>query len=139
MNPGLELDVLVAEKVMGQAIPREGFPASHRPTFPGAYYLPAYSTDIAAAWEVVEKLQSMQAEASLLMIKNPVVKTCRVRFMTENAEIAGHSQEQSMPHAICLAALKAVGWPERGSAEWIKQGGDPYDPSAKSGWPRRAP
>ena len=101
MSPGRELDALVAEKVMGGRRMR---------TTDARYYwnglntngeLPAYSTDIAAAWTVVERLGD----------KFNFIGKCAdgwnaVLFYDGNShgEIA-----PSAPHAICLAALKAVG------------------------------
>lgn len=53
LNPGRELDALVAEKVLGK--PRvDGL---IKPPDDISYGVPAYSTDIAAAWEVVEYLE----------------------------------------------------------------------------------
>lgn len=114
MKPGRELDTLVAEKVMEnhwcQLMPENacidgkprkcacgavGFPFEHRKP---------YSTDIAAAWEVVEKLNvsgyrmefvlGSQGDAYATFITG----ACRFRAVSGSA-----------PKAICLAALKAVG------------------------------
>jgi hypothetical protein len=75
MPPGHELDTLVAEKVLGVAKPTDQVHASHLdPVFYGAYWhcSPGYdegdvcewrpipfSTDLRAAWEVVEKLEPL--------------------------------------------------------------------------------
>jgi hypothetical protein len=67
MNAGRELDALIAEKVMG-VDPREIYPLDYQRVGPDGDEVPFldreevldevlhYSTDIAAAWEVVEKL-----------------------------------------------------------------------------------
>src|SRR3990172_8418422 len=65
---GRELDALVAEKVMGWTITawasgepwgnREIFEPSGRGPHRKAAHVPTYSTDIAAAWEVVQKLEA---------------------------------------------------------------------------------
>jgi hypothetical protein len=49
MNAGRELDALIAEKVFGQWLTSDRLYADHAP-------IPAYSTDIAAAWQVWRKV-----------------------------------------------------------------------------------
>lgn len=103
MQASRELDALVAEKVMGL----EPWPGKagcfkapivlHYQT-PKPCLPPEYSTDIAAAWQVVEKMQ----------------ETCEVSIEQKgtgwkvyfDAEWRG---AETVPHAICLAALEAVG------------------------------
>jgi len=116
---GRELDALVAEKVMGLSITTWGDPNS-----PIVGYdkftrdLPHYSTSISAAWEVVEKL---------IMIGSNVGHTWTMEYDLEDLAWdvgykgwdydTGWSWEMvdwpvtapTAPHAICLAALKAVG------------------------------
>lgn len=128
MKPGRELDALVAEKVMGWNRDHEKRKLSY-------YYgddlyaqdlitkltdveIPSYSTDIAAAWEVVERFQE---EHGLLMFlrANPngtyeisleCNGVCRDDWKDAACEFYGSSSGlDSAPHAICLAALKAVG------------------------------
>lgn len=114
LEPGRQLDALVAEKVMGRGWcqlmhenacvdgkPRKcacgatGFPFEHHPPF---------STDIAAAWEVVEKLNllgryDLRGEAAAWVLGEDI-----------NAdEWLVFAEGSSAPHAICIAALKAVG------------------------------
>jgi hypothetical protein len=114
VNPGRELDALVAEKVMGLPKPWQkymiedgardwfyergldsyGMSKHHR--------VPSFSTDIADAWAVVERL-----------------KDTHYNFQLENDQgeiepwIACFGQKSavssSAPHAICLAALRTVG------------------------------
>lgn len=107
MKPGRYLDAMVAEKVMGWR---------HDPgTYEGSRYLldpagarsaiPNYSTDIAAAWEVVEKLKGATAHFQLQSIPGGwSTRIFRVPAGLSNEEIA-----DTAPMAICLAALKAVG------------------------------
>lgn len=115
-----EIDALVAEKVMGKCYYR----AEHK-TFSGRYiykdrhlngwqkeeyvngrykewefYGPHYSTDIAAAWQVVEKLN----KDDFYMDYDINEYRCQFkkgRQMFERAETA--------PLAICKAALRTVG------------------------------
>lgn len=70
--------------------------------------LPHYSTDISAAWEIVNKLieedifiKLSWCEGWEIDVYNPEKK--RTYFLAEN---------KSAPKAICLAALKAVGGDE---------------------------
>jgi hypothetical protein len=121
MKPGRELDALIAEKVMG-------YPAFAKQVLEqlGAHLLgegehehclvcgrgidgtleclPYYSTDISAAWEVVEK-------AGLLK-RFTLEQTDHGWEVWDRNEVSGDdliAGGLSAPHAICLAALKAVG------------------------------
>lgn len=70
---------------------------------------PAYSTDIAAAWLVVENLREQGAHII------PIVGTaneCSISTIAsrERQYDDFHAEADTMPLAICLAALKAVGY-----------------------------
>ena len=100
MQPGRELDALIAEKVMGQntrglsGCGSWGCGCSSDP-YP---HLPKYSEDIAAAWRVVEKLDGTY---------EPVIERHGpgwTAWFDSNQAWA-----DTAPLAICLAALKAVG------------------------------
>lgn len=107
-----ELDALVAEKVMGLDVRAsdcdgddgcDGYFPGRSPEHGGP---PAYSTDIAAAWEVVEKLHDRGAV--LRLDAGPGGSTLAA------FEIVGHpgscgSSGTTAPLAIVLAALLAVG------------------------------
>ena len=90
MKPGRELDELVAKKVMGYK-----------------YKVLEYSTDIAAAWEVVEKMKDNGYE----IIIN--VNTCEIKMTYWND--AGQAARgvkifgDSIAMGICLAVLKEFG------------------------------
>lgn len=120
MKPGLELDILIAEKVMGEnvVINKSGSKAGgyYYSLGPARWYdmqgdmqlanpVPAYSEDISAVWQLVEKLPFVFE----LITNNPYGPTTpETEWMaTFNAEFEAHGE--SAPHAICLAALKAVG------------------------------
>ncbi len=145
MQPGRELDALVAEKVMGCVVNRErsqpecgceevkgikwihrmyphGFDYSHPDPYRTNYCcqdpcLLAYSTDIAAAWEVVEKVWPREShfyvykgmgsdnrwECNFMVTQAPDKLGDERRF----------SYGETAAHAICLAALKAVGYKEK--------------------------
>lgn len=97
MNAGRELDALVAEKVMGYEVNREGYTG----------YLPSFSTDIAAAWDVVEKLDLFSPGSGLYLVGSG--NEWRVFHSLGEGETELWCDGVSALHAICLAALKAVG------------------------------
>lgn len=113
MKPGRELDALVAEKMMGLEIANytgethEGIRVI-RVNNPSKVVLAPkpYSTDIAAAWEVVEKMASVANEWTFEFRYTNVA----VRVTDNNLNgISVLEVQDTAPHAICLAALKAVG------------------------------
>lgn len=111
MNAGRELDVLVAEKVMGW----RGSSEKHYVGNSGKCFccgiIPPYSTSIAAAWEVVEKMFYLGWDLELQYFKkNDKEYTVRVLFAEiGNQELSTLAFADTAPHAICLAALEAVG------------------------------
>lgn len=74
--------------------------------------IPAYSEDIAAAWLVVEKIESLgyYVEVGLCNAKYGSMKRawCHVADYGEDGRFVGEAYEDTAPMAICLAALKAV-------------------------------
>lgn len=122
MSPGLELDILVAERVMGLKVYknttcfRKGrvYYTIGEPVWfdmQGAMQLqnsvPNYSEDIASAWEVVEKLREMNKRLTLVCDGNEWIVFPR-SARADDWEMSSHST-LSAPHAICLAALKVFG------------------------------
>lgn len=67
----------------------------------GPFYFPDWPTSIAAAFEVLEKIR---ADGFVLSITNPVLNW-RVAFIRGDEWVG--SEANSLPEAICLAALKA--------------------------------
>ena len=116
MNPGRELDALVAEKVMGcRLIPHVN--PKYSPTCGcenrahrireeiSNDLLAEYSTDISAAWQVVEKMSLFGGTGCSLVGPLPGQKW-HIHFGKISSDsVIG----DTAPHAICLAALKAVG------------------------------
>jgi hypothetical protein len=121
MKPGRELDALVAEKVMGW----EPWPSQiGSDRWKGPDGEPRYtwiearafaglmewrpSTSISNAWEVVEKLLTQLGQQDFhiehLEGMGWSVATCH-----EDTGWKGWITADTAPHAICLAALKAVG------------------------------
>lgn len=113
MNVGQELDAKVAEVVMGWIDIHtfgldngrlSGYPPGEQKTFP----VPHYSTDIAAAWQVVEKLLKDGYEVHFHCLPDG---RFHCLIMTDNGEIdAGillwEARADTAPHAICRAALE---------------------------------
>jgi len=118
MNAGRELDALIAEKVMGwhnnEANPsqpgmwgindyREDGTPVLMPDFP------AYSEDIAAAWEVVEKIKRNGFKLQF-DYDTWIAYWSHEDFLCGSEEaLEPFGRADTAPHAICLAALKAVG------------------------------
>ena len=113
MPAGREMDALVAEKVMGWRmmrghwVPPEAAPETNILACPTSTY--RYSTDIAAAWEVVEKVNLLEPYGDTLW------KDQRGWvFGVHDVDGAGYAYEDvtviadTAPLAICRAALKAV-------------------------------
>lgn len=138
MNPGRELDALVAEKVMGLAlckcteedimswrsdlhaqfsnlgtVGRWGSDGKCSRCGKSVVAFRSYSTDIAAAWELLDKLPRPtegwdgQCELVIYFDRNEIALEDGNGY--EDGYTAWTVSGQSMPHAICLAALKAVG------------------------------
>ena len=135
MPAGRELDALVAEKVMGWRITawNDGEPWGNREVFPPfepingipadcdcishseAGEPPHYSTDIAAAWEVFQKVtdlgyipaiaQCTSGWACDFWTEEAADETGRVDYIHKFREYG----QVSAPLAICRAALKVVG------------------------------
>ena len=116
MPAGRELDALVAEKVMGFIkLPFPGLPKYQKPTKDGVvplYYVPNFSTDISAAWEVVEKM--CDGDKNKFMIyrfgfgpKKPKIRW-RVSWGQGWENLLSYCDAESAPLAICRAALLTV-------------------------------
>ena len=115
MNAGRELDALVAEKVFG-------WTGGHYESLP-------FSTDIAAAWEVVERLRSRGISSGHGFNWDLCIKVghsddsgwfvelfdlssmgyCGPADTTIRWDGVDVRNAETASHAICLAALKAVG------------------------------
>lgn len=130
MKPGKELDALVAEHVLGWG-PREinhstsilcKWRNPEDSTGYNDYSLPSFSSDIAAAWELVEKLKvgHREVRSDGCVVKDSI----RIEYRETTGswfvcwaysgwnfmEFEHWTEGESAPHAICLAALKTVGY-----------------------------
>jgi hypothetical protein len=103
MTPGRELDALVAEKVMGCLSGVSVLDDGRHCLWINRHWvdLLPYSTDIAAAWEVVEKLTR---SGWYFELRAPNYLASFFRGIDSHCESI---EAPTAPHAICLAALKA--------------------------------
>ena len=116
MRVSRELDALIAERVMGwelDDLPEGVVWEGNSETGGGVTArtaVPRYSTDIAAAWEVVEKIRGAGFTFSLWDNANQYAAPWDCRF-THRDDVGqkGIAIEGTAPHAICLAALRAKG------------------------------
>ena len=102
MNAGRELDAMIAEKVMGVEV---NWREIRRTEAAGGNYrelvgTPRYSTDIAAAWEVVTRFANERYYVRLELDADGV--------WWAQIGSAEDAPAKSPPLAICLAALKAM-------------------------------
>jgi hypothetical protein len=113
LKAGPQLDELIATKVMGgvrhevNSVLKVDVSAKSYTLGKGWEY-PRYSTDITAAWEVVGKLNEVYFMISTRSYVNqPNQSQCLILPKAgEDAWITATGE--SIPHAICLAALKAI-------------------------------
>ncbi len=110
LQPGRELDALVAEKVMSSCKLEGTFvqkidTVSKIVTVGTEWQYPPYSTDISAAWDVVEKFKWAEPEVSYSDEQH-----CWYGLMNKGPGSGIAYGAPTAPHAICLAALKAVGY-----------------------------
>ena len=108
MPAGREMDALVAEKVMGFIkLQFPGLPKYQKPTKDGVvplYYVPNFSTDISAAWEVVEQV-TKKSKFTVIEIRGGN-ELYQVAFWYPLKD-SWHA-EGLLPLAICRAALLTV-------------------------------
>lgn len=123
MKAGFDLDVLVAERVMGfKESSVKGIGRTwNRKNDDDDFYLKRYSTDIAAAWEVFEKVKDKGLELGWnkeheKWFCTNLSEDFRYGLSLSDKEFKESFNETSIavladsaPIAICLAALKAVG------------------------------
>ena len=104
MKAGRELDALIAEKVMGF---RKHHAHGYLRNAPGEE--PHYSTNIADAWEVVERLVSTPGPNGDHHSVQVDYSGDAVVVIDENEDWQVSAIADTAPLAICLAALKAKG------------------------------
>lgn len=94
-----ELDALVAEKVIGRT-----FPSGTIVGDPVAKCVPHYSTDISAAWQVVEEMR----DNGWNFVIGVFEKGAAALFCRGAAAMADATYVDIASRAICLAALEAL-------------------------------
>ena len=115
-----ERDALIAEKVMGYTLDDEfadmmfeGRPCVKQLRTQDDEWgvLPYYSTDIGAAWQLIDRhphyvllVRSNETNSKLVPWAEEMAWRCRF-YAPEKFEACA----ATAPHAICLAALKAIG------------------------------
>ncbi|PAF31886.1 hypothetical protein [Paenibacillus sp. 7516] len=109
MSAGRELDSLVAEKIMGLELVEEmlaAYPRYWLPEYDKTYHraVPLYSTDISAAWSVVERMRT-EYKQFITLIDNAHLNY-DVRFSGDKSK--EYTRLSNVSHAICRAALLAV-------------------------------
>lgn len=119
MPAGREMDVLIAEKVMGWGIEvnpifEGGIGLQVSPGTTKAIAMFAPSTDIAAAWEVLRKLQQ-DFFINIVCGRNDGRKNGRIRFKCDigyydnSGEVEWYAEANTFPLALGRAALKSMG------------------------------
>ncbi len=132
MNAGRELDALIAEKVMGLCVHEWEYTTldefmddwmakcdkcnietsgGSREMCPASGHTQPYSTDIAAAWTVVEKLRCAWDFSLQVFAEEGGTGACFTvmgeTFRSDGSHMFS-AEADTAPLAICLAALKAV-------------------------------
>ena len=118
-KPGRELDALVARKIMGwfdighdTSIDEwMGRPSDYDAKKYGQMYvgLPHYSTDIAAAWEVLKKMiNTTGPDGDYYDVVLDIHKHRTICVMGELADYRVQVTADTTEHAICLAALETM-------------------------------
>lgn len=121
MEAGRELDALIAEKVMGWKIKYNDYGAAPRwvdskgdftcwdnsfNTEPAEFFKP--STSIEHAWQVVKKIQALSNGHDWFTLNNANGRWQATFKTGAYYEPIDHVNADTAPHAICLAALKAM-------------------------------
>lgn len=109
MKPGMELDLEIAKKVMG--IHYESYVHPDGSCDP---YIPHYSTEIKYAWKVLEKINQNLSFEVKISRENVMGIRYDCTVWTDPDNFFNITSEISAPHAICMAALKSIGFPQEG-------------------------
>ena len=111
MPAGREMDALIAERVMKLIVDYE-FEILRVPALADKYdewgYLPNYSTDIAAAWDIVKELQG-RGYWIVLYDYHTIPSSVPYHFCFSKDGYTYSRGGETVEISICRAALKAVG------------------------------
>lgn len=108
INPGRELDVLIAERVFGLTVEHdleEPYAQALRDRYDELGILPPYSTDIAAAWAVVA---AMRRRGYAFGFDDQPSTGVHIARFTSRRFYGASVGKPTDAHAICLAALRAL-------------------------------
>ena len=109
MKAGRELDTLVTEKIFGME-PSKG-DGYHRKSRKDAWQIvPHYSTDIGAAWHVVEHMRANVPDYRALRMESVPLGYTVAFYSHKNRldRIGAFVAAETAPLAICRAALAAM-------------------------------
>ena len=114
-----ELNVAVAERVMGRCFHVWGTPndgllwtctkCGITEGAAGGPLNPRYSDEIAAAWQVVEKMREQGWWVEVRSDYNATVPLTRTICAFGKGQVCEFAEADTAPEAICLAALAVVG------------------------------
>lgn len=113
LKPGRELDALIADRVMGfrESLLGARTQFEYETIRRKIGLCPEYSTDIAAAWAVVDRVWGVEwfrVEKTMSIKDEWVWGAGNIEAICGELLIEEDVIGVSAPHAICLAALKAV-------------------------------
>lgn len=114
MQPGeiipREIDRLIAERMMGWTnLSLAGTRFGTTPQGRVHRIVPQYSTDISAAWEVVEQLRLLGYQGGIDWARPEPGYECAFWSSSISPYEKQSSRAETAPMAICLAALKVIG------------------------------
>jgi hypothetical protein len=104
-----DIDRLIAERVMGWTnLSVTGSRFGTTPDGKPHRIIPQYSTEISAAWEIVEKLRLSGYQGGLEWAKPEPGYECAFGSLPFPLDEKQFSWAETAPLAICLAALKVM-------------------------------
>jgi hypothetical protein len=113
MNPGIKLDRLIAERVMGWVegsgrhyIDKYGTPVLYSDGFNHDVFTP--SENIADAWRVIERLSELGGRICDMYDQGGCWSVAIEPNDSSSLQPCFRAIGNTAPHAICLAALEAV-------------------------------
>lgn len=103
-----EIDALVAEKVMGGKLTELRDYVTWQQS-KKLYSIPNYSTDMTVAWAIVEKFKNT-GDYKIVISAYPKDGLWTIKaYHRDGYNKSCSTSAKTLPHAICLAALKSVG------------------------------
>lgn len=104
-----EIDRMIAERVMGWTnLSITGTPFGTTPEGKVHRIVPPYSTDMSAAWEVVERLRLLGYQGGMNWARSRSGYECTFESLPISPDERRFSKAETAPLAICLAALQVI-------------------------------